>query len=204
MNYLTVENEIPENQIKIQKINQHISNKNPAVIYFYKNGCPFCERTTPEWDKLPNYLPQNNNILVVRINKDYYEHLQSVGEKPILYPNIRYVHGSRIDTFKKEGDERNAKNLAMWIQQQPSLQLYKSREQPPPQLYKSREQPSLQLYKSREQPPPQLYKSREQPPPQLYKSREHHPKRSQYKKPKYKKNFKKRKFTKRKRRIYYM
>jgi len=182
MNYLTVENEIPENQIKIQKINQHISNKNPAVIYFYKNGCPFCERTTPEWDKLPNYLPQNNNILVVRINKDYYEHLQSVGEKPILYPNIRYVHGSRIDIFKKEGDERNAKNLAMWIQQQPSLQLYKSREQPPPQLYKSREHPSLQLYKSRQ----------------------HHPKRSQYKKPKYKKNFKKRKFTKRKRRIYYM
>ena len=37
----------------------------------------------------------------------------------MLYPNIRYVNGSYIDTFKKEGDERNSKNLLLWIQQQP-------------------------------------------------------------------------------------
>ena len=174
MNYLTVENEMPENQFKIQKINQHINNKKPVVIYFYKDGCPFCERTTPEWDKLPNYLSPTNDVLVIRMNKEYYDRLRSVGEKPALYPNIRYVHGSRIDTFKKEGDERNAKNLAMWIQQQPSLQIS------PPQLYKS---------------PPQLSS-------QIYKSFKHHPKRH-HKKPKYRKTFRKRKFTK-KRRMHYM
>jgi thiol-disulfide isomerase/thioredoxin len=118
MNYLIIENDTPENNSKITHINQHIRNKKPVVIYFYKEGCPFCERTTPEWDKLPNYLSQNKDLLVVRMNKEYYERLQSVGEKPALYPNIRYVHGSHMSTFKKEGDERNAKNLAMWIQQQ--------------------------------------------------------------------------------------
>ena len=61
------------------------------------------------------------------LGKEYYDKLQSVGEKPALYPNIRYVHNSHINTFKKEGDERNAKNLAMWIQQQ----------QPPSPLHKS-------------------------------------------------------------------
>ena len=127
MNYLIIENDIPENNSKINHINEHIRNKKPVVIYFYKEGCPFCERTTPEWDKLPNYLSQNKELLVVRINKEYYDKLQSVGEKPALYPNIRYVHNSHINTFKKEGDERNAKNLAMWIQQQ----------QPPSPLHKS-------------------------------------------------------------------
>jgi hypothetical protein len=178
MNYLTVENEMPENQLKIQKINQHISNKKPVVIYFYKEGCPFCERTTPEWDKLPNYLSQNNDVLVVRMNKDYYEKLQAVGEKPVLYPNIRYVHGSRIDTFKKEGDERNAKNLAMWIQQQQQQQLQ------PVQLFQEQIQESYPLK-------------------QLQRPRYN----KFIKKPKSKKNFRKKKynkFTKRRRRKYYM
>jgi len=181
MNYLIIENDTPENMSKINHINQHIRNKKPVVIYFYKEGCPFCERTTPEWDKLPNYLSQNKDLLVVRINKEYYDKLQSVGEKPALYPNIRYVYGSHIDTFKKEGDERNAKNLATWIQQQPIHLL----EQPLEQLY----QPSSSL--------------RQQP----YQS---FPLKRLHKKPKSKKYFRKKKynkhnkFTKRKRRKYYM
>lgn len=178
--YLTVENETPENKSKINQINQHIHNKKPAVIYFYKNGCPFCERTTPEWKKLPNYLSQNKDLLVVDINKDYYEQLQSVGEKPALYPNIRYVNGSHIDTFKKEGDERNAKNLATWIQQQPLQQ----------------QQPLEEIYQSSS--------SLRQQPYQSFSLKRLH------KKPKSKKYFRKKKynkhnkFTKRKRRKYYM
>ena len=174
MNYLTVENVIPENQFIIQKLNQHISNKKPVVIYFYKEGCPFCERTTPEWDKLPNYLSPNNDVLVVRINKDYYEKLQSVGEKPALYPNIRYVHGSRIDTFKKEGDERNAKNLAMWIQQQQQLFQQQPLQQQPfqQQLFQQPLQPLYPL-----QPSNELIISIKRP----------------HKKPKSKKNFRKKK-----------
>jgi len=178
MNYLIIENDTPENMSKINHINQHIRNKKPVVIYFYKEGCPFCKRTTPEWDKLPNYLSQNKDLLVVRINKEYYDKLQSVGEKPALYPNIRYVHGSHINTFKKEGDERNAKNLAIWIQQQ----------QPPPSpLHKSS---SLHKLHTRNYIQPISIK-------QFY-----------HKKPKFKKSFRKRKhhkhnkFTKRRRRYY--
>jgi thiol-disulfide isomerase/thioredoxin len=117
MNYLIIENNNPENISKIQQLNQHIRNKKPAVIYFYKDGCPFCERTTPEWDNLPNHLSKENDLLVARINKLLFDKFNSIGEKPALYPNIRYINGSNIDTFKKEGDERNTKNLAMWIQQ---------------------------------------------------------------------------------------
>lgn len=144
MNYLIIENDTIENNSKIQQINEHIRNKKPAVIYFYKEGCPFCERTTPEWDKLHNYLSQNKDLLVVRINKLLYEKLHYIGDNPTLYPNIRYVRGSHIDIFKKEGDERNAKNLAMWIQQQ-SLQqkthirppFYIKRSHKPPKFKKS-------------------------------------------------------------------
>jgi thiol-disulfide isomerase/thioredoxin len=127
MNYIIIENDTPENNSKIQKINHHVRNNKHIVIYFYKDGCPFCEKTTPEWDKLSNYLPTiTNDLLFLRINKLLYEKLQSIGEKPMLYPNIRYVHGSHIDTFKKEGDERNSKNLASWILQQLSI----SKKQP--------------------------------------------------------------------------
>jgi hypothetical protein len=117
MNYIVIENDTPENNSKIQKVNEHVRNNKHIVIYFYKDGCPFCEKTTPQWDNLFNYLPSINDLLLLRINKLLYEKLQSVGEKPMLYPHIRYIHGSHIDTFKKEGDERNSKSISIWIQQ---------------------------------------------------------------------------------------
>ena len=133
MNYIIIENNTPENNSKIQKINQHIRNKKPVVIYFYKDGCPFCERTTPEWDNLSKYLPTvTTDLLFLRINKLLYETLQSIGEKPMLYPNIRYIHGSYIDTFKKEGYERNSKNISIWIQQQHKI----SKKSPQPFFFK--------------------------------------------------------------------
>ena len=38
MNYLIIENDTIENNSKIKQINEHIRNKKPAVIYFYKEG----------------------------------------------------------------------------------------------------------------------------------------------------------------------
>jgi len=181
MNYLIIENDTPENNSKIQQINEHIRNKKPVVIYLYKEGCPFCERTTPEWDKLPNYLSQNKDLLVVRMNKEYYEKLKSVGYKPALYPNIRYVNGSHIDTFKKEGDERNAKNLAIWIQQQ------QQQQQPHSQLQNSIQNPINYI-----QPLHKLH-----PINSIHKNSIKRPLYNNFfKKPKFKKSFRKRKHNK--------
>jgi len=109
---LNIEN---ENDSKIIKINEHIRNKNPIVIYFYKDGCPYCIETTKEWNKIP--IQNKQNLLVVKINKLLFHKINNIGEAAKTYPNIRYVHNHKVFHFKKEGIDRNAESLEKWINQ---------------------------------------------------------------------------------------
>jgi thiol-disulfide isomerase/thioredoxin len=112
---LIIENDSPDNNHKFLKINEHIRNKYPIVIYFYKDGCPYCIETTKEWNKIP---PQNKqNLLVVKINKLFFDKFNNIGEPAKTYPNIRYVHNNKVFVFKKEGIDRNAVSLERWINQ---------------------------------------------------------------------------------------
>ena len=106
-----------EQQGYIHNINQHVYNKKPLVIYFYKEGCPYCIQTSKEWENIGQYVDntQNDDLLAVQANGDLYNLLQNVGERPKMYPSIRYVYKDNIIPFTKEGPERTADSIAKWI-----------------------------------------------------------------------------------------
>lgn len=101
----------------IQNINRHVYNKKPLVIYFYKEGCPYCVQTSKEWDNIGQYVDNtlNDDLLAVQANCDLYHLLQNVGDRPRMYPTIRYVHKDNVIPFTKEGPERTADSIAKWI-----------------------------------------------------------------------------------------
>jgi hypothetical protein len=119
MKLITIENNSePKNIDSIKKIN-NIIKKTPIVIYFYMEGCPYCVTTTNEWNKIPNHINRNildDKLLAVRINHILFNLLNNVGNQPKSFPTIRYVNNNSIIHYDKEGQERNASNLARWIE----------------------------------------------------------------------------------------
>ena len=123
MKLITIENNEPINKNYIQKINNNIIRKKPVVLYFYMEECPYCVKTTNEWNQIQNYI--NNEILdkellAIRINHKLFGLLNNVGEQPRQFPNIRYINGVSITHYNKEGVERNAQDLAGWIEDKQS------------------------------------------------------------------------------------
>ena len=123
MKLITIENNELINKIHIQKINNNIIRKKPVVLYFYMEECPYCVTTTNEWNQIPNHI--NNEILdeellATRINHILFGLLNNVGEQPTKFPNIRYINGISITHYNKEGVERNAHDLARWIEDKQS------------------------------------------------------------------------------------
>lgn len=119
MRLLFLNNPQPNQQEKqyIYNVNQHINRQKPLVIYFYREGCPYCTETSKEWMNVRQHIRQkNNDLLFVKANCELYNMMQNVGEKPITYPAIRFVHKDRVIPFTKEGPDRNANTIANWIE----------------------------------------------------------------------------------------
>ena len=113
---LIIENDSPDNNHKILKINEHIRNKNPIIIYFYKDDCPYCVETTKEWNKIPfSKFKNKQNLIIAKINKILFDKFNNIGEPAKTYPNIRYIHNNKVYTFTKEGSDRNSVTLENWM-----------------------------------------------------------------------------------------
>jgi hypothetical protein len=118
MRVLFLNNPQPNQQERqyINNVNQHIIEEKPLVIYFYREGCPYCVQTSKEWPNIKQYIEtKNKNLLVVEANCELYNLMQNVGEKPIRYPTIRFIHRNNVIPFTKEGPQRNAYTMAKWI-----------------------------------------------------------------------------------------
>jgi thiol-disulfide isomerase/thioredoxin len=120
MELISIENNTdPKNILSIQKINNNINRKKPVVIYFYMDECPYCIKTTDEWNQIPNHINReilDDELLTIRINQLLFNNLNNVGEKPRSYPTIRYINGNTITQYDKEGEYRTAQDLAKWIE----------------------------------------------------------------------------------------
>ena len=118
MRLLFLNNPQPNRQERqyIHNVNQHINEEKPLVIYFYREGCPYCIQTSKEWPNIKQYIEtKNKNLLFVEANCELYNLMQNVGEKPVRYPTIRFIHKDNVIPFTKEGPQRNAYTMAKWI-----------------------------------------------------------------------------------------
>lgn len=105
-----------QSQQLIYNINDHINRQKPTVIYFYKEGCPYCMDTSPKWKIMQEHIKITDpDLLAIEMNKVLYDLFQKIGEPPKIFPTIRYIHKNRIDHFTKDGEERTAETIAKWI-----------------------------------------------------------------------------------------
>ena len=80
--------------LNIGEINKYIENNKKIFILIFMHGCGPCNATRPEWDKikkvLENKYKNNDNIVVVDVNKDYLNDLKYIGDID-GYPTIKYI-----------------------------------------------------------------------------------------------------------------
>jgi len=111
------QNNREKQQQQIYQVNQHVNKDKPLVIYFYREGCPHCIKTSSEWKNMRQHIEKpNDDLLAVESNGELYNMFQNVGDQPRLYPAIRFVHKNSVIPFTKEGDQRTAYSLAKWIE----------------------------------------------------------------------------------------
>jgi hypothetical protein len=71
------------------------NNKLDIFILIFMEGCGPCNETRPEWNKLKNILSniilQDPNIIILSIDKDYFNKLRNIGNSPNSFPTIRYI-----------------------------------------------------------------------------------------------------------------
>lgn len=109
----------------IDKLNKHLSNKDSKIfILFYMEGCGPCNETRPEWSKLKNVLSNNilNNedIVIVSIDKDLYSKLNHANKEPMSFPTIRFMTnaGENMQTYEDSeisNKDRKIDSFVEWI-----------------------------------------------------------------------------------------
>ena len=84
-----------EQQGYIHNINQHVYNKKPLVIYFYKEGCPYC-RDAKELLKSKNIPFKEIKVTDSNIEK-IYKKIDNKTKKyryfPIIFKNNIFIGG---------------------------------------------------------------------------------------------------------------
>jgi thiol-disulfide isomerase/thioredoxin len=109
----------------IDKLNKYLSNKDAKIfILFYMEGCGPCNETRPEWSKLKNVLSKdflnNENIVIVSIDKDLYGKLKHANKEPMSFPTIRFMTnaGEKMETYEDSevlSKDRKIDSFIEWI-----------------------------------------------------------------------------------------
>ena len=93
----------------IMELNKSISSGKKIFMLIYKEGCPPCIETRPEWAKLysnPEIIAKRD-IVVVDIDKELTGHIHNLKKEPLGYPTMRYITNGG-ETYEDYEDSRIA------------------------------------------------------------------------------------------------
>ena len=102
----------------IEDINKYIEEDKNVFILIFMHGCGPCNQTRPEWDKIKKVLDKkyknNNNIVIVDVNKNYINDLKYIGDID-GFPTIKYISnkGKNVENYEKD---RLVKSFVEWIE----------------------------------------------------------------------------------------
>lgn len=118
-----VKNNVGEKPIDI--LNKFIINGKNVFMLIYMEGCGPCNATRPEWQKIKHVLKKevnNNEILIVDIDKDLLENVKKIKIQPKGFPTIRFISnkGNISEDFEdskldEEYKNRNIDSFVKWI-----------------------------------------------------------------------------------------
>jgi len=116
MKFVIIDDELGSSKQKVKLLNEDIDSGSHVFLLIYLTGCPPCNMTKPEWDMLEKEFPDNDNLVVARINSDLLPELKNYGGSPKGYPTMRYIYkkGSKIIIEEYDG-ERTKDAFIKWI-----------------------------------------------------------------------------------------
>ena len=128
---------------KIEKVNKHIENGNHVFVLVYMEGCGPCNATRPEWNKLESVLKSqyanNNNLIVVDINKDFLSDLKHIGQID-GFPTMKHIsgHGKKVTSFENspiKRKDRTADSFIHWIETMMDVNVSETHTNTPQDVY---------------------------------------------------------------------
>ena len=94
--------ETPENNNNFQRCLKHKKNPDKHLFLFlYMTGCTPCELAKKSWSTIkdqlePEYL-ENDDIMLSQINHQLYAKKYEIGDEPMGFPTLRYIHKNKVD-----------------------------------------------------------------------------------------------------------
>ena len=83
----------------ITDFNNYRREGKPIFLFLYWVGCTPCELAKAAWKNIPTELTNNDDIVVVAINKDLFGDLENIGTSPLGFPDFRYIKGETIEEY---------------------------------------------------------------------------------------------------------
>jgi hypothetical protein len=126
----------------IMELNKSISSGKQIFVLIYKEGCPPCIETRPEWAKLysnPEIIAKRD-IVVVDIDKELTGEIHNFKKEPLGYPTMRYITNGG-ETYEDYEDsqiavkDRSIDSFVNWIN---SKHIKKKKKNPTKILRKSK------------------------------------------------------------------
>ena len=108
---------INESPTKIPAFNRFIRKGKRAFVLIYRDGCPPCIETHPEWKKLKNVLKVDKEVIIADINEKFLNKIDCFGTKKIEithYPTMIYIYDKGQKHELYEGD-RTVDGFVKWI-----------------------------------------------------------------------------------------
>lgn len=112
----------PSNKEQLNELNSLIKKGKHAFILVYRNGCPPCEATKPEWAKIKSELAEhyknNDEIVVADVESSLGDNIVQFGEVDGV-PSMRYIKGSNVEEYEKSGvknKNRSVDSFVEWIE----------------------------------------------------------------------------------------
>ena len=134
------------NELDISQLKNSINTNKDIFMLIYMDGCGPCNQARPEWKKLENVLhkhitnPKYKNVVIIDINKDILEKVQTNIKSPIGFPTIMFVskNGSIQENFEEStspNKNREIDAFVAWIETKlPKNALIKKRTKKTTQL----------------------------------------------------------------------
>ena len=122
-------NETGETPIAI--FNKFIKDGKHIFALIYMEGCGPCNATRPEWKKLEGVLKKgsmnDDDFLIVDIDKDMLDKVNKIGSEPKGFPTIRYINKNISEDFEDSNLEdeyktRSIDSFIMWIKKKTNKQ----------------------------------------------------------------------------------
>jgi thiol-disulfide isomerase/thioredoxin len=106
---------------KVDELNKYIEDGKDAFVFVYKEGCPPCMATKPEWKKIESVLKKDrmDNVIVAQVNQEFLPSMKYVGDID-GFPTMKYISkkGEIVEPYEESSipvKDRSADSFVKWI-----------------------------------------------------------------------------------------